>query len=1166
MIKSIKLEGNLMINRALLSLLVIVGLTHSDASIAATARRSARAPVSGTTAQPAQNTQSAPAATSARAASSRGAARAPVSGNTTAPRATAARSATPKQNATSAPKTVAARAGTTQKVISTGTKVTTATQNVIADEECTTKYNGCMDSFCMMDNANGGRCVCSDKSMELNKALAEIEKIDEQSYQMATVGIEQIEMGSDADAVMSMANNVANSIRNRDSANKSGERKLDFSAFDTNAFEEIDVFKSASQSDATPTEGDALYKLADQVCSEQIPECSASLKTIKLLYSQQVKSDCMAYENTIKKKRNESSEKLAAAERALREAALESYQNANKYNLGQCTIRFRECMQSTGGCGDDFSGCTNIFAMDSTNSKKGSAANKKIKIKGATSDIEIAASTYDTLMAKKPLCESVTKQCVAVADQVWDTFLQESAPQIKSAELISENNTRQNCLNNVSECFQQACKDNMDPNDPDGSYDMCLSRPETMFNVCKIPLNACGIDTTKKNAALKSDIWKHITARLAAIRVDACTTSVRDCLQSNDRCGTDYTQCIGLDLNAIMDMCPLEKLVACDSSDYRANTDEKRNSIANVAQGIFLNIDNNMLQACENAINTKMIEICGSTNYCSFADANTMLGTGSIKTQQGIGPAYVTGTISENDYVISGLIEFDNIKLKHPTSKTGDWLDFSNENPPYTINYSYPSPEDTGITNVINGLQSELNRKISLLANDPTVHMCLTGREMSQISGNTRKTISRTAARFPNLINSYAETMFASLLTTARDNYQREYAREISRANSQSRELQNIMMCNAMAALSFTNAADSTEMLKNLYETKDGELARDNGYIILSGASTKDIIAATQTNATETRQIEIDDLQIAAEEITSMYEPGPQVCRLTRRLYACTGYEAIYNTNSSSWNVGLEGGWQGEIAGVGTGISGGIGFGGSNDQSTHQGNFCNSYAEPVISEQIISFASGEAVFGDVSRSNLQSNYQNNSSSTSISNDGFNLSLSAAVSTNQVTEMGDNSGTINNNQSNFNTTNNQGEKTDYEKYKDQKKLEKALEKERIQEEKEEEKRDRELRKKREKERKEALKKAGLTEEEFKAQQEKKQQQHMERAQAEMEKEMEQSRIESIKNNKNLDPVLQNALINIGKKDTNKNNQSTPMVPKIETEQSVGWQKIQEGWGA
>ena len=50
-----------------------------------------------------------------------------------------------------------------------------------------------------------------------------------------------------------------------------------------------------------------------------------------------------------------------------------------------------------------------------------------------------------------------------------DTFLREVAPQVKSAELIAEDNARQNCVANISTCFQQACRDNIDPSDPDGS-------------------------------------------------------------------------------------------------------------------------------------------------------------------------------------------------------------------------------------------------------------------------------------------------------------------------------------------------------------------------------------------------------------------------------------------------------------------------------------------------------------------------------------------------------------------------------------------------------------------------------------------------------------------------------------------------------------------------
>ena len=183
-----------------------------------------------------------------------------------------------------------------------------------------------------------------------------------------------------------------------------------------------------------------------------------------------------------------------------------------------------------------------MSAMDSTSTRKSTSKQAKTyQIKGVITNIEISASTYDMLMSKKPLCESITRSCVAVADQVWDTFLKEVAPQVKSAELIAEDKARQDCIGNISACFQKACKDNMDPDDKDGSYDMCLSRPGTMLNVCKIPLNNCGIDASSESKAAESNSWDVVVERLAAMRVNACTAEVKECLQSKDRCGEDYT-------------------------------------------------------------------------------------------------------------------------------------------------------------------------------------------------------------------------------------------------------------------------------------------------------------------------------------------------------------------------------------------------------------------------------------------------------------------------------------------------------------------------------------------------------------------------------------------------------------------------------------------------
>ena len=606
--------------------LIFAGFMGDMTAVAAPARRATRAASGAAT-----TTTSATKTTAARAAVSARGVRAAA---TTAAKPTvAARAAT---TTTAAKPTVAARAATTQKVVGTGTKVASAAKNIVVSEECQAKYEGCMDSFCMLDNDTGGRCLCSNRNAELDEILAEIEKLDQRSYQMATFGVEKIEMGDSADTVIAKADAVAQSVIDSKADDKKTARKsLDLSMWNTIVdFEEEDIFGSSAMSPIEGKEGDALHRAAVDLCIAQIPECASDIQMLQLMYSQQIKSDCTAYENSLKQQKNASAQKLAAAESALREAALEQFNAANKYDLGQCTVEFKKCMQTTGGCGDDFSGCANMVALDETNVRQSTSKKaKNHQIKGSVTTIEISASTYDALVSKKPLCESVTKSCVNVAAQVWDTFLREAAPQIKNAELIAEDKARQDCIGNISSCFQKACKDTMDPNDPDGSYDMCLSRPGTMLNLCKVPLNACGIDASSETAAEKSSIWDFVVARLASMRVDSCTTEVKECLQSDDRCGEDYTQCIGLDTDTIIRMCPYDKLVGCQKmygeTEIRGN--EVYDELANMVQGVMMNIDNAFLTECQAAADEAMIKVCGGTENCNGLAVDDSIGARSLE-------------------------------------------------------------------------------------------------------------------------------------------------------------------------------------------------------------------------------------------------------------------------------------------------------------------------------------------------------------------------------------------------------------------------------------------------------------------------------------------------------------------------------------------------------
>lgn len=786
---------------------VLLGLfTTADAAQAPNPRgtRTGAAGATQTVTSTARSAVSARSATPAASTTTSTSGRTGAAGRTTISRGTSASGGTAS---------VVARAGTTQKVIGSGTKVASATKNVVVSEACQQKYDGCMDSFCMIDNDNGGRCICSDRNAELDSVLAEIEKLDQQSYQMATVGVEKIEMGADADAVMANVNSVVDAL-DKENNKTSARRSLNLDLWNTTIDDSDDDIWSSVDSMASSIDGktgDALYRAANSICVAQMPECGSELSMLQLMYSQRIKSDCSAYENSLKQQKNASANKLASAQQAMREAALEQYRNANKYDLGQCTTEFKKCMINTGGCGSDFANCASVAASDNTNvNKSRRGKSTTYSIKGATTTIEISSSTYDTLYAKKPLCENVTKQCVAVADQVWDTFLREVAPQVKSAELIAENNIRQNCIGTISECFQKACKDTIDPNDPDGSYDMCLSRPEAMLNVCKIPLNACGIDASSSAKAEESQIWQYVVARLASMRADACTTEVKECLQSADRCGKDYAQCVGLDTDTIVRMCPTEKLTACVQK-YKGNTSDLDEYLSSVAQGIMLDIDNSMLTQCQNAADEAMVKVCGDTENCDGLALDDGLGGRSLE--------YKICKYSTSDDSMN--IDYSNCRTdvsqirdselgRVAGSTTGElgavtplagvldgtiyWenIDFDDDGKLSSLDDYLSKIDATGMSDAqkekvkseLAVLQRGINNAIATIEADPTVQYCMTGRRVQGLTRTTktdegvvrnRTSFGSDEGRFTGLTQQMRMKIATSALKKAKANYYAKY-------------------------------------------------------------------------------------------------------------------------------------------------------------------------------------------------------------------------------------------------------------------------------------------------------------------------------------------------------------------------------------------------------
>ena len=712
------------------------------------------------------------------------------------------------------PENVLAAKTSRVSVVNKGTKVTAAATNTLVDAECQESYFGCMDAFCIVENVSGGRCQCSNKHISLSARLKSIMDMESESYAISTYGVEHIELGKAADDVLSTSERAfekaikdANdeSVVDKEKAEK---KKAGLSLSEWNSMfshddeDEEEIFELDADDVATK-KGDELYKVAMEMCFAQTPDkCRENEDMLKMLYVQKIRSDCAAFENSLNKQETELTFKLEDAKRDVRSAALTELQNMNKYTLGECALEFKKCMQMPEACGEDWTGCATLAATENmTNTKNGSIA-APYTIKGVYADITIAAATMDTLLAKKPLCDYVTDQCDKEKDKVWDVFVRDVAPQIKSAELAAESNLRTNCVSSISKCYLKACKDNMDPKDPDGSYDMCLSRPDNYKAFCKVELEPClaatGGSYDKPDSSL---LWQGILAKLASLRVNACTKEFRLCLQDEDRCGEDYSQCIGLDNDDVAGLCPEDKLTAC-YREYNGQVETVRAALERIAQGILLNVDNKLLTACQNAVNDAMMKVCGDTENCNGL-IDEGVGSRSLKlswcefdgtkyynckenveqiTDVELGKTTRDAELNKehhNRHVfvnkLDGMILWDYLAVNADMNGITNVNDYKKE----TKNLvSMDDEHAKKVDTEIGSLGMAIQNAISAIESDPRVQYCMFGRQVAGLadeSGFTQFIGKEGNARFPELTRNYRMIISNSALNQARSNYYKKY-------------------------------------------------------------------------------------------------------------------------------------------------------------------------------------------------------------------------------------------------------------------------------------------------------------------------------------------------------------------------------------------------------
>lgn len=670
----------------------------------------------------------------------------------------------------------------------------TAKQNVIAttsnakigekidasekyNDACYEDYFGCMDQFCMSDNESGGRCMCSTSYSQYEEKLKQIEKNTDEANRIATIEVEKIKAGAKADILFS-----GNREYDKDGNVVTVEKK------ETKAKKRLSVedFMNIGQEDGEEEfsleglTGKGLYDGARSLCLEQVQEScdSRSLAMQTTRYQTQMRDDCTALSKNIDDLLRKSQLALLEAQKDVRTARDEAFEKDNEYDRGTCMIEFKKCMQGTDACGADWTRCVNTVAAENMqNNMAVSTAGTKVAI---TDKFEISASTQEMLSSKRNVCESILDKCLANRDNVWPDFLRDVAPELKIAETKAESIKRQSCLGDISDCIQKACKDDIAQKGT-ATMDACLARPDMARSFCKNEIDPC--------ERMEPQIWDYVVSKLAALRVDACTDEVKACYTDEGRCGSDFSKCIGMDYNFLHRMCPIDKLVVCKGS----KPNFKLEDIDEMLMGFFLNVDNSALDVCQQRIDDKMMEVCGSTTDCNRFASDDTIGTNSLRSQKDGDIFRVTGMLS---FGMINMGNGDNCDLEEGSGEectAKNRLGIGEIGVKQYISKVRALKDNKNIAGsegIIDSVEAELlniagtiNRVVNTIESDQEIQYCIKGRDLSQITGGTRGSRNNTTtARFPNLMNNQRMLIAASALRQANENYNRVFNKMVADA------------------------------------------------------------------------------------------------------------------------------------------------------------------------------------------------------------------------------------------------------------------------------------------------------------------------------------------------------------------------------------------------
>lgn len=459
---------------------------------------------------------------------------------------------------------VSAHPGTKSRAAATNPTRETIMQRNFS--KCKTVFFECMDEFCAQKNAQLKRCACSARANEFNATQKSLDKIQDKlldfSQHLLKVNMDPADAAvinqasegekaylatKDKTASKKLLDEIAKKLNSDfDSAESGGGvGALSWSLNMDSAFDSVDSFSGIS---TTAKNGTALRNAALPICREMAAEVCADddISLVENSYTMAIEQDC----NTVKKAYDTQTQ--AARTKVLESGALldmtrlNTYQENNADDILTCKSKMLDMLTNTSVCGNNLTKCLDISGRY-INPTTGEAFLSPdlihlstLIIRPSSTDswaaVPANSSFITYLNSKKKYLESATKNCQEIADDVWDTFIEDALAKIKLAQEAKLEEVRQSCTTLLSECIANA-NENLENFDSRAMSTFGVWTDKTANAMCERVKTSCGaiVDNTTIDPASGLLTWTDGTTQIAAMEtydriINTCRQIGRDCI------------------------------------------------------------------------------------------------------------------------------------------------------------------------------------------------------------------------------------------------------------------------------------------------------------------------------------------------------------------------------------------------------------------------------------------------------------------------------------------------------------------------------------------------------------------------------------------------------------------------------------------------------------